>query len=61
MTENLEETKENIKKFKSIPETLYFETDQAFAEALGKDFIESANALTKKNKYFLLAFILVFC
>ena len=53
MTENLEEKKEEIKKFKSIPQTLYLDTDQDFAEALGRDFIDSANALTKKNKYFL--------
>lgn len=46
-------TEEIIKKFKSIPETLYLDTDEGFAEALGRDFIEKANALTKKNKFFL--------
>lgn len=53
MTEETIEKKKTIKKFKSVPETLYFKSDSAFGEALGKDFIAKANALTEKNKLFL--------
>ena len=37
----------------NTPETAYFQTKEAFAEAIGKDFIRHANKLTKEGDEFL--------
>jgi len=53
MIEIKQKTKSNKKKLSSTPNTLYFETNKEFGEALGKDFIQSANKCFDKGELFL--------